>query len=284
MSLFTTVADLYIYPIKSARGISVSALEFDARGASGDRRWMLIDRDAQFLSQRRIARMALIQVALDADALVVDAPGMPTLTLPRNGQHPPSGERLVAGLFEDAVAVQRVDAEVDRWFTTFLRYPCSLVTMPDDTQRQVDLTYAPAGRTVAFADAFPALVLGTGSIDQLNRRLAAKGEPPVGVNRFRPNILLSVAVPHAEDDWCRLEGPRIAFDIVKPCARCSIPAVDPDRGVRGKEPTRTLSEYRTRDGKVLFGQNALHTRPGRLERGDRLTVTSAARCAEKVKQ
>jgi uncharacterized protein YcbX len=271
-----TVAELYIYPIKSARGIAVSALAFDARGAIGDRRWMLVDQDAQFLSQRRIARMTLLHVSLDADALVVDAPGMTTLTVPCDGRHEQSGERLVAGLFEDAVTVQRVGPEVDRWFTTFLRYPCSLVTMPEDTQRPVDLKYAPPGRTVAFADAFPALVLGTGSIGELNRRLAAKGEPPVSSNRFRPNIVVAVDEPHAEDEWRRLEGSWIAFDIVKPCARCSIPAIDPDRGVRGKEPTRTLSEYRLRDGMVFFGQNALHDRPGRLECGERLAVSRAA--------
>lgn len=271
----TTVAELYIYPIKSARGIPVSALEFDARGAIGDRRWMLIDGEGEFLSQRRIARMTLLHVSLTVDALVVDAPGMATLTVPHDGCDEPPGERLVAGLFEDAVTVQRVSTEVDRWFTAFLRYPCSLVTMPDDTQRPVDLNYAPPGRTVAFADAFPALVIGTGSIEELNRRLAAKGEPPVSSNRFRPNIVVSADEPHAEDEWRRLEASRIAFDIVKPCARCSIPAVDPDRGVRGKEPTRTLSEYRSRDGKVFFGQNALHDRPGRLERGELLHVGMA---------
>jgi uncharacterized protein len=262
-------AELYIYPLKSARGIPVPALEFDARGPIGDRRWMLIDEQTEFLSQRRIPRMSLLRVALQSDGLVVDAPGMPTLVVPPPANDDPS-ERLVAGLFEDRVTVRRVGNDVDRWFTTFLRLPCSLVTMPDDTQRVVDPTYAPRPRIVAFADAFPVLLVGAASIDELNRRLVAKGLSRVGVDRFRPNVVVSGGAPHEEDTWRQLTGCHVALDIVKPCARCAIVTVDQARGIRGKEPLKTLAEYRKRGETVLFGQNALHDGPGRIVRGERL--------------
>jgi uncharacterized protein len=274
-ALVLAAAELYIYPLKSARGIPVPALEFDARGPIGDRRWMLIDDQAEFLSQRRIPRMSLLRVALQAGGagLLVDAPGMPTLVVPPLAGDDPS-ERLVAGLFEDRVTVRRVGKDVDRWFTTFLRLPCSLVTLPDDTQRLVDPTYAPTPRVVAFADAFPVLLVGAASIDELNRRLVAKGLSRVGVDRFRPNVVVSGGTPHEEDTWRQLEGCDVALDIVKPCARCAIVTVDQARGVRGKEPLTTLAEYRQRGQNVLFGQNALHDRPGRIVRGERLRAVT----------
>jgi len=272
-----SVTELYLYPLKSARGIPVPVLQFDERGPIGDRRWMLIDPDAQFLSQRRIPRMALLHVALQEDALHVDAPGMPTLMVPRpaggrDGED--TGERLIAGVWDDAVTVCRASADADRWFTAFLDQPCSLVTMPDDAIRLVDPTYAPTPRSVTLADAFPLLLLGAGSLDELNGRLAAKGVPAVGIDRFRPNIVVSGAAPHAEDGWHRLVGSGIALDIVKPCARCAIVTVDQERGVRVVEPLKTLETYRRRGSKVYFGQNALHDRPGRIVRGEDLDIVS----------
>ncbi len=262
-------AELYIYPLKSGRGIPVPALEFDERGPIGDRQWMLIDDQAEFLSQRRLPRMSLLQVSLEADRLVVDAPGMSTLVVPPTPDNGAS-ERLVAGLHEDRVTVCRVGKAVDRWFTKFLRLSCSLVTMPEDTRRIVDPTYAPAPRIVGLADAFPVLVIGAASIDELNRRLVAKGLARVGVDRFRPNVLVSGSTAHEEDTWRQVSGRDLALEIVKPCAQCTIVTVDQERGVRGKEPLKTLAEYRQRGQKVLFGQNALHDRPGRLVRGERL--------------
>jgi uncharacterized protein len=267
-------AELYIYPLKSARGIPVSALEFDARGPIGDRRWMLIDDGAEFLSQRRIPRMSLLRVALQSGTLVVDAPGMATLMVPR-ADNDGASDRLVAGLFEDRVTVRRVDADADRWFTTFLRHPCSLVTMPNDTQRLVDPKYAPTPRIVGFADAFPVLLIGAASVGELNRRLAAKGVPQVGVDRFRPNVVVAGGAPHEEDTWRRLTGSDVTLELVKPCARCAIVTVDQDRGVRGKEPLKTLEAYRRRDGKVFFGQNALHDGPGRIVRGEQVRALRA---------
>ena len=97
-------AELYIYPLKSGRAFPVPVLEFDERGPIGDRRWMLIDDQAEFLSQRRLPRMSLLRVSLQSDSLVVDAPGMSTLVVPPTPDNGAS-ERLVAGLHEDRVPV-----------------------------------------------------------------------------------------------------------------------------------------------------------------------------------
>jgi uncharacterized protein YcbX len=182
--------------------------------------------------------------------------------------------RRFATLWNDDLVVQSVSADADRWFTEYLGVSCSIVVMPDNTRRQVDTTYAPFGRIVGFADGFPVLVIGSASLDELNRRLRAKGVPPVGIERFRPNVVVSGGAPHEEDSWSRLEGADVALDIVKPCARCTIVATDQESGVRVREPLATLAEYRRLGNNVLFGQNALHDRTGRISVGDTLAVRS----------
>ena len=44
--------------------------------------------------------------------------------------------------------------------------------------------------------------------------------------------------------------------------------VDPTTSIRGKEPLRTLAQYRLEDGKVWFGMNLIHDGPGQLRLGD----------------
>jgi uncharacterized protein YcbX len=268
------VVALYRYPIKSTAGTEVETLEFDERGVVGDRLWMLIDESGQFLSQRRFPRMSLIHPTLAKDRLTVDAPGMPTLEVPGDGVASGDGERVTATIWDDTVSARRIDPGVDRWFSEFLGVACSLVTMPGDVQRQVDTRYAPVGRTVGFADGFPVLVIGTASLVELNRRLREKNLPPVRFDRFRPNVVVATEVPHVEDTWRRVTGPGVALDIVKPCGRCAIVTVDQARGVRLKEPLATLSEYRTLNQSVMFGQNAMHDRQGRMNCNDALTAES----------
>ena len=133
--------------------------------------------------------------------------------------------------------------------------------MPDSTFRRVDPRYSPDERRVGFADAYPFLVLTQESMDELNRRM----EKPLGIERFRPNIVISgAAEPNAEDTWKHIRVGSIDFDLVKPCERCAIPTVDPLTAATGKEPTRTLATYRKRDGKVWFAMNALHRSTGTL--------------------
>jgi hypothetical protein len=272
-SCSVSVTELFLYPIKSARGVAVSSLVFDARGPVGDRRWMLVDREAEFLSQRRLPRMSLLRVTLEPDLLRVNAPGMPTLAVPRDAERMPAGAQgsRAAQVWHDTVTVHYAGDEYDRWFREFLGEDCSLVAMASDAVRPVDLDYAPAGRTVSLADAFPLLVIGAASLAELNRRLVAKGQAAVPIDRFRPNLVVSGATPHAEDTWRRLEGPAITFDIVKPCARCAIVSVEQETGTRVKEPLATLEEYRRQGSKIMFGQNALHDRPGQIACGDRMT-------------
>jgi hypothetical protein len=93
--------------------------------------------------------------------------------------------------------------------------------------------------------------------------------------RFRPNLVVSGAPPHAEDEWSALHAGGVEFRVARPCERCSVICVDPAKGEREQEPLRTLATYRKRDGKVLFGVNLVHRSEGVVRVGDAVTAGPA---------
>ena len=262
------VSELWIYPIKSCGGIAVEQLMLDDRGPENDRRWMLVDKAGRFISQREVPRLTLIDVALDNGTIRVGAPGMDSLSFAASSAH---GAQACT-VWRDTVGLQHVSTEVDRWFSEFARVECRLMHMPATTERVVNPDYAPARRLVTLADAFPMLLIGTGSLDLLNDKLEARGQPPVPMNRFRPNVVAADVPPHQEDEWRAIRIGALDCEVVKPCARCVIPNVDLATGRPGVEPLRTLATYRKQGSKVFFGQNVMHAAPGVIRRGDDVVI------------
>ncbi|HEX6939330.1 MAG TPA: MOSC N-terminal beta barrel domain-containing protein [Longimicrobiales bacterium] len=274
------LAAIHVYPLKSARGIALTAAELDDFGIRHDRRWMIVDGGGRMITQREDPRLALITprfAAADAsgtpDRLVLAAPGMDDLALPLDGA---DGPRTSVRVWNDDVAGAVVQESATAWITEFLGAPHRVLHMPDDAIRRVDPAYAPEPRRVSFADGFPFLLISAEALDELNARLAT----PLPMDRFRPSLVVRGAGPHAEDGWRRIRIGDVAFDVVKPCARCVITTTDQATGARGKEPLRTLATYRKRRGKVMFGQNLIHAGPGRLAIGDAVTVAEAVGAPE----
>lgn len=259
------ISALFVYPLKGAGGIRLDAARLDRFGVHLDRRWVLTDPAGDFLSQRNHPRMALIRCTIEGKGLRFDAPDVHPL---RVAAEPDGGEARRVRVWHDLVDATLPSPEADGWFSGVLDSPCRAAFFPAHAVRPVDPEAAP-GAVVGFADAFPLLVLTQASVDELNRRL----ERPVPVDRFRPNVVIGGDVPpHAEDRWRRLAVGALRLRLVKPCARCAVTTVDQATGVRGKEPLRTLAEYRRHDGQLYFGQNAIHESPGVLRRGDRVRV------------
>lgn len=264
------VSELHLYPIKSLRGIPLERAQLDERGFQYDRRWMLVDESGTFISQREAHRMALIDVSLGADVLSVAAPGTETLRVPLHTD----GATVRCRIWRDAVDAIPVARDADMWFSRFLGISCRLVYMPDESRRVVDRTYVKQDRLVGFADGFPLLMIGQGSLDELNLRLTQRGEAAVPMRRFRPNIVVAATQPFEEDQWQQIRIGDVEVDVVKPCARCAITTVDPDTAEAGREPLRTLATYRKSGSNVYFGQNAVHRRAGVITRGDAVAVVS----------
>ena len=257
------LSGLYVYPIKSCGGVALSSATVTTTGLRYDRRWMLVDEAGEFLSQRRLPRMALISTRFGPERLIVGAPGMPALEVLLR---PETGDRVDVCVWGDAGRGVPVGDEADRWFGEFLGFPCRLIYKPDDDVRLVDSAYAKDGDQVGFADAFAFLLISEASLGDLNGRL----REPVPMSRFRPNLVVRGCEPYAEDRWSLVRVGVVAFRAADPCPRCAVTTVDQSTGTRGKEPLRTLAAYRDSDEGVLFGRYLIHNSSGTLRVGDRL--------------
>jgi len=218
------------------------------------------------MTQRDHPRLALVSPAITGDLLRLNAPGMPALELPLQ---PKPAVLTRVTVWRDSCEATWTGEPAARWFSDFLGIPCSLVHMPADSWRPTNPAYDPSGSRVSFADAYPVLLISEESLADLNRRLAH----PLPMNRFRPNLTVSGGGPYAEDRWSRIQIGGMVLNLVKPCDRCVITTTDQTTTERGTEPLRTLATYRKVDGKVFFGQNAVHEAPGQLRVGDAVTVS-----------
>lgn len=257
------VANLYIYPIKSLGGIEINVANVTSRGLEFDRRWMLVDEHNQFLTQRNFPRLAQLRTSIqDKDLLVHD------LADPGNSVRfplvPSNGKTIRVTVWDDVCDAWDVDGSVNVWFSSRLGRNVKLVFMPDESIRPVDPRYAKQEDITSFSDAYPILLIGQASLDDLNARL----ETPVPMERFRPNIVFSGGAPYEEDGMHRFSINGIDFHGVKLCARCVMTTIDQDKATTGKEPLRTLSQYRTINNMVMFGQNVLVGGAGSISVGD----------------
>lgn len=261
------VHSLYIYPVKSLAGIQVSSFQMDDFGPSGDRRWMIIDSEREFVTQRSNPELVRIKTRLESGQVVVDIPG--------EGEFPllPGTEECRVRVWRDwAKAVcgeEQASAALSRYCGQALRF----VFMPDETFRRVDASRVTEYRRVSFADGFPFLITNVASLEELNSRL----DMTIDMRRFRPNIVVEGAGPWDEDDWTSVRIGDTAFTLVKPCSRCIVTTVDPDRGVKSLDlqPLKMLGTYRRTTDGVIFGMNAIHESDGVVHVGDSVTQETA---------
>lgn len=273
------VSEINIYPVKSLKGITVIEAEVEPRGLRSDRRWLIIDKDGNFLTQRGLPKMATIGVAVSGNGLDVRADGFVPLRV-----DPIEGERVTALVWNSTSEAVAYDIETNEWFSDVLGKEVALLYMPDNAGRPVNPRFDRGGEMVSFADGYPLMLLGEASLAELNSRL----ERPLPMNRFRPNLVVSGSEAFAEDDWKTIRIGEAVFRSTKPCERCTITTVDQSRGeFDGKEPLRTLATFRSaRDvmperidalglgpNAVIFGQNLVAESAGATIRvGDTVEV------------
>lgn len=261
------LSEIWIYPVKSLGGISLTEAKVEPRGLQYDRRWMLVDDTGRFVSQREIPAMALLGTAIESPHLTVFWKKNPAEKI-RIPLEIPADEmgKLQVQIWDDQCRAQVLPKEINDWFSENLKQSLRLVYMPDTTRRWADGRYAPEGQHVSFADGFPFLLIGQASLDELNSRLAQ----PLPMNRFRPNFVFTGGSPFEEDTWGQINIGNVKFQCVKPCARCIIPTTDQETGTRSAEPLKTLVTFRQVGHKILFGQNVVWLGEGeaRVRRSD----------------
>lgn len=259
------LTEIWIYPIKSLGGIRVKSARVFEKGLQHDRRWMLIDSDNQFMTQRLNPRMALFKLSMINDQFSVKH-GNDSIVLPFT--HSIINIPIKAKIWDDEVEVFEVSYEYSRWFSERLELDCLLVSFPETSSRLVDDRYQINHEHVSLADAYPFLIIGQQSLADLNSKL----KQPVPMNRFRPNFVFSGGQPFDEDSWDEFSIGKNKFAAVKPCARCVLTTVNQDTGEKGIEPLATLSTYRKKENKVLFGQNVIALNHNEIHEGDEIIL------------
>jgi uncharacterized protein len=262
-----TVSALNVYPVKGLKGIALDEARCTERGIEHDRRFMLVDPQGEFLSQREHPRMATVWTEIDGDTLAFSAPDSDEIRVPLR---PEGKSKVRVQVWSSTCNAVTVGQEADEWFSDYLGIACALVYMPEDSMRYSNPKFGGEGRRVGFADGYAYLLIGEASLADLNAKLAAKGHPALPMNRFRPNIVVAGAAAYAEDDWrdLRFGADGVILRTAKPCGRCQVPSTDQATGeVRGPEPLATLATYRDSPFGVKFGMNLVTLREGTIRVG-----------------
>lgn len=258
-----TVAQLWIYPVKSLKGIRLEASRVTARGLAHDRRFVVVDRDGLFLTQRELPAMATVWTQVENGELRLSAPDFDEVAIPLE---PAEGEPLRAEVWDSACPAIAPSPPADRWLSRVLGRPCRLAYMPESTRRESNARHAGPGRLVGFADGYAHLVVSEASLAALNARLAR----PVPLDRFRPNLVLAGTAAFEEDGWKDFSAGTARLRMAKPCGRCQVTTTDQSTGeVTGPEPLATLGAWRpSEEFGARFGMNAVTMAEGEVRVGD----------------
>ncbi len=260
---------LFIYPIKALGGIALTKTVVQKRGLQYDRRYMLVDDDGKFLTQRQLPKMALLKVKMDDNCFKIEAVGElgnGTITLKYATER---GDVIHAQIWSDVVDTIHVSKVYDDFFSNILNLSCRLVYMPDNSERPVNAKFAKAGDITSFTDGYPILLVGNQSLSDLNSRL----QKSLDWDRFRPNLVVKTQVAFVEDAWTGFAIGDAKFEVVKPCSRCVVTTIDQHTSIASKEPLKTLATYRMQGNHVNFGQNVIPRNNGGLIRvGDEVVL------------
>jgi uncharacterized protein YcbX len=271
-----SVTGLFVYPVKSTRGIARARVSLTATGFEWDRQWMIVNTRGVFLSQRTHPQLARIVPEVTPRALVLKAPGLPALSVPLDA----GGARTAVKVWDDPCVGIDQGSEAREWLSRAVGDPVRLIRVAPDMGRVANPKFA--GGTpapIGFPDGYPVLVCNEASLEDLNARLPER----IPMERFRPNLVLRGLPAWAEDHIDTLSLGPVTLRLVKPCMRCTIPSIDQQTGERSTDPTPALRKFRFSKALrgVMFGENAVVVGGAgeAIERGAAGTATYEAAAA-----
>jgi uncharacterized protein YcbX len=266
MSLYQ-LSQIYIYPVKSLPGISLNESLVQERGLLYDRRWMIVNSENVFITQRLFPQMVFVDVKIEKEKIIFHHRNKNIEPLELSLTEYPEKKTSVE-IWDDKCEAVEYSKEINEWFSHALDTKCKLVYMPNTTERKTSVKYFKDSKNVSFADGYPFLIIGEEALKFLNSKLINK----VSMSQFRPNLVFSGGKEHDEDKWNDITIGELKFSVGKPCARCVITTINPQDGKKNKEPLATLSKYRNFSGKVMFGQNVISHSEGIVRLGDKIEL------------
>ena len=257
-----TIKELYIYPIKSLAGISVQSAKAEEMGFENDRRWMLVDDQNQFITQRKHPNLSQFYPKIEEGKIGISHQNTTHEFFIEESLEEP----IFSNVWDDETMVFEVNKATSKWFSERLGFSCKLVKIVNNGDRKHSSSKLNTILNVSLADGYPYLLIGSESLDFLNGKLEEK----ITMARFRPNIVISSSVAHEEDSFVDFQIGKVKFKNAKPCGRCIMVNNNPMNGIVKKEPLHTLSSYRKVDNSIFFGTNIICLNEGEISVGDAL--------------
>ncbi|MFZ1808281.1 MAG: MOSC N-terminal beta barrel domain-containing protein [Cyclobacteriaceae bacterium] len=261
------LTEIWIYPVKSLGGIRLKKAKALPKGLEYDRRYMLVDENNRFITQRVSPQLALFKLSLEESVFKITH-GNDTIDLPKSPEL--NDKFITVTIFDDVVQAMELGTKFNQWFSVRADIKCKLIFFPEENRRPVDKDFAVNNEQVSLADGYPFLIIGQRSLDELNTKL----EVSVPMNRFRPNFVFDGGKPFEEDNWRDIKIGSNGFTGLKLCGRCVVPTVNQETGEMGKEPLATLSKFRKAGSKVNFGQNLVARNHQEVKEGDKIEIES----------
>ena len=244
------LTEINIYPIKSMGGISLKEATVLPAGLQYDRRWLLLDGEGKFMTQRNLPEMARVKFEWNENGFIADYLGgnFGSINIPFAIPDTPI---FTTQVWDDQVTASSMQGDINNWFAEVFKQKCQLVRIEENAVRKS--TKGTPDKISSFADITPFLIIGEASLNDLNSRL----ETPIPMSRFRPNFVFSDGRPFEEDDWHNYKIGGVRFKKYKKCGRCKVTTIDQETGVKmSEEPLETLGKYRKEDRQLNFGMRA----------------------------
>ena len=262
------VSGLYIYPIKSLGAISLPSSVIDEKGLKHDRRFMLIDENGKFISQRTLPGLIRFHLSFLPDQSGIEILDKVSHLRKKLSFTSTLGSLIDVQIWDDQVKAKLVEEDFSDFFSDLLEMPIRLVQLDEESPRIIkDKYHTNVSNQSSFADSLPILLCSEASVNDLAQKLGS-----FSLMRFRPNIVVSNDEAYIEDTWKEINIGEVKLFGAKPCARCNLVNVNPKSGVISKEILKGLSEYRNFGGKVYFGQQFVPMTLGNIKIGDIISV------------
>ncbi len=262
------VTGLHTYPVKSLGGKPVEQASVEPQGLVGDRRWCLVDEDAEVVTARECHNLLRLTAKMIDDHCleVTDRADGESIRV----QTPEAGQTVPISMSQ-LTSASPAGPEAGAWISERVGRPLRLVWQGDPASRAIAIEDGGRpGDVVSMADAGPLLLTTESSLSQLSDWIGSKEKDtdPLDMLRFRPNVVVDGDEPFVEDTWGHVRIGLVDFRTTELCGRCVMTTLDPVTLDRGKEPIRTLAKYRRWDGATWFGIRLVPLGFGTITVGD----------------
>jgi uncharacterized protein YcbX len=258
------------YPLKSGTEIETNEAAVSDFGIVNDRVLCLIDKQTKkFLNIKRNCKIYYIQTRIINNTAFIKIPTIDKtfeVNLESETKSIDNSRTVFVNMYGIGCNGLVLSEELNKALSDYLQQDVLLVycienrKLKEDSNKHLLINFDEEKDKTYFADLAPFLIASEESLEELNKKLVSKGENPVKMINFRPNIVIKgLGVPYFEDKLNKIKIGNVIFRRIKGCVRCKLTTFDTEKGIfrPSVEPLETLYEDRVDKtlGGPVFAQN-----------------------------